>query len=345
MTIEHGFEIPERIWYANTDMKTFRQAQRAPGDDSAFAHWLATGKVIVSPRPHNQRQYHRALSEMRPGEPVFAYEDRVGFVGIGWITDPKMHADTSGGCVLYPDPSSRVTSIDVVWDTSVTRHYKDVSAVTKVGGHGVQLCDVTTKLYPYLLEMLQEARHRHKSDPDADEAAACRLIESSPAYSQKMRVQLGLARIGQGTFRSAVLAREPVCRVTEVAQPAHLVASHIKPWAACVDGEHLDGANGLMLAPHIDHLFDTGLISFTDDGQLIAAQALDPEVMSAWHIGENTNVGKFAPDQARYLAYHRLYVFGQPRPRRQRNLVGAAFDGVAVTGDTSEGMFDPAKAN
>lgn len=179
------------------------------------------------------------------------------------------------------------------------------------------------------MDMLQEANDRHLADPDASEVAAAKQIATSPAYTPKMRVQLGQARIGQGQFRAAVLTREPVCRVTRIAQPFYLVASHIKPWALCVGGEHLDGANGLMLAPHIDHLFDTGRISFTDKGDLLMAPKLDPTILKAWDIDEKLNVGSFSADQARYLAFHRKFVLGQLRPRRQRNLVGDALNNAA----------------
>lgn len=177
-------------------------------------------------------------------------------------------------------------------------------------------------LYPIAFDMLHDLHAYHQADPDAAEATAQARIAAQGAGDAPTRVQIGQARVGQGLFRAAVLAREPACRVTGVSLPRCLVASHIKPWAVCVGGEHLDGANGLMLAPHVDFLFDTGLISFTDDGHLLLAPALDRSVLHAWHIDADQHVGPFAPDQARYLAYHRAYVLGQPRPRRLRNLVG-----------------------
>lgn len=177
-----------------------------------------------------------------------------------------------------------------------------------------------------------EVEQRRVPDPDAVETAALRRIEADPALSPKMRAQLGQARIGQGQFRKAVLTRESACRITGVTQPPYLVASHIKPWAVCVGDEHLDDANGLMLAPHVDHLFDTGRISFTDKGDLLLAPTLDPAILKAWDIDEKLNVGPFAADQACYLAYHRQFVLGQPRPRRQRNLVGDVSGAVDVDG-------------
>lgn len=343
--IDHQFTVPKQIWFANTDMQSFYEFPRQPVDNSAFAHWLAAGRLFVTPRASNPRKYHNALTAMMPGEPVFAYEDQVGFVALGWVRCPKDLQDSCGGTALYPNPSEMVRSLGVDWDTSVTRSKSDVSACTRVGGHGLQACNPDTRLYSYLIAMLQEAHGRRQADANAQETDTLERIKADPKYDRVTTTQLVRARVGQGRFRDGVLAREPACRVTGIKQPRHLVASHIKPWAVCDDGEHLDDANGLMLAPHVDHLFDTGLISFTDDGRLIAATALDPEVLSAWNIDESTNVGRFEPDQARYLAYHRLYVLGQPRPRRQRNLVGAAFDGAGGAEDAEEGARELVEAN
>lgn len=342
MTVDQSFTVPARFWFVNTDMQSFYEFPRAPGDDSPFAHWLDAGRLFVTPRPEKPSKYNANLVSMLPGDPVFAYEDQVGFVALGWVRDPKELQDSSGGTALYPNPAEMVRSLGVDWDTSVTRTMREVSARTRVPQHALQACNPGTPLHDLMTEMLQEAYRRRQEDAQVQETEALKRVTADPKYDSVTRVQLIRARVGQGRFRDGVLAREPACRVTGIRHPRHLVASHIKPWAVCDDGEHLDDANGLTLAPHVDHLFDTGLISFTDDGQLLAAPALDPEVLSAWHIDGSTNIGKFAPDQARYLAYHRLYVFGQPRPRRQRNLVGHALDGAD---DVEEGELELVEAS
>jgi len=76
------------------------------------------------------------------------------------------------------------------------------------------------------------------------------------------------ARRGQGLFKQRVLRFERACRVTRVDNLAHLVGSHIKPWRDAGNAERLDGANGLLLTPSIDHLFDRGFISFKSDEEL-----------------------------------------------------------------------------
>lgn len=325
--------LPERIWFVDTNMADFARADRAPGDDSPFKHWLATERLFVTPATASE--YDNNLRLMRPGEPVFAYEAGVGLVGLGWVSDPKDLADSVGGTALHPNPALKVRSISVEWDSTVQRSVADMTNAN-FGFAGPALRKYargtneqeSSKSRLYLEDVLREAEFRRIADPDAAEAAALKRIESNPAYSPKMRVQIGQARIGQGQFRNAVLKREPACRVTGITQAPYLVASHIKPWAVCVSNEHLDGANGLMLAPHVDHLFDTGRISFTDNGDLLLAPMLDPAVLHAWNIDDELNVGPFSADQARYLEYHRKSVLGQPRPRRQRNLVGDVSSGA-----------------
>ena len=124
------------------------------------------------------------------------------------------------------------------------------------------------------------------------------------------RTQLTRARRGQGVFRANVRMNESRCRVTGTSDPAHLRASHIKPWRDCNDAEKIHGCNGLLLAPpHIDHLFDRGWISFSDDGELLVASDLDPAVLVAWHVGSVVNAGAFSELQAAFLQHHRTHVF------------------------------------
>ena len=123
------------------------------------------------------------------------------------------------------------------------------------------------------------------------------------------REQLVRARRGQGVFRSNVLLREEFCRVTGVNEPRHLKASHIKPWRDATDAERLDGANGLLLSPHIDHLFDEGYITFSGAQQLVIVPEVRDKLLDAWGIDAAVRVGDFSREQHAYLDYHRVNVF------------------------------------
>jgi putative restriction endonuclease len=139
-------------------------------------------------------------------------------------------------------------------------------------------------------------------------------IESDVAIPETTREQLVLARRGQGRFRDAVSRIETHCRITGVNRPEHLIASHCKPWRDCKEhGERLDGENGLLLTPSIDHLFDRGFISFENNGGLLISPVAHPLSLRKMGIpvDERTNVGGFTEGQRRYLEYHRDSVFLQ----------------------------------
>ena len=124
-------------------------------------------------------------------------------------------------------------------------------------------------------------------------------------------IQLVKSRRGQGMFRDNVEALGSRCRITGVSDMRYLRASHIKPWRKSNDQEKLDGNNGLMLAPHIDMLFDSGLISFEDDGTLIISDKMDKSVLNAWSIDKDINVGAFSRKQRIYLKHHREIELGK----------------------------------
>lgn len=139
-------------------------------------------------------------------------------------------------------------------------------------------------------------------------------IETDAAIPETTREQLVLARRGQGRFRDAVTRIETHCRITGVNRPEHLIASHCKPWRDCKDhAERLDGENGLLLTPSIDHLFDRGFISFENNGELLISRVAHVPSLTKMGVpvGQRMNVGRFTDGQRRYLEYHRDSVFLQ----------------------------------
>lgn len=147
---------------------------------------------------------------------------------------------------------------------------------------------------------------------EAIDAAIAAAILADPDLTATQKQQLVTARKGQGIFRQRVLALEPRCRVTGVTNPWLLIASHIRPWRSCATAaQRLDGANGLMLTPDVDRLFDRGMISFEGDGRALVSPALSREDLAAMGLdglGERS-VGPFTQAQAGYLDWHRRWVF------------------------------------
>jgi hypothetical protein len=140
---------------------------------------------------------------------------------------------------------------------------------------------------------------------EAEEVATIDATMAGPTF----REQIVRARRGQGVFRANVLLREDACRVTHVSEPRHLKASHIKPWRDATDAERLDGSNGLLLSPHIDHLFDEGYITFSPSQDLVIVPEVRDKLLDAWGIDAGARVGEFSKEQNAYLDYHRTNVF------------------------------------
>lgn len=144
-------------------------------------------------------------------------------------------------------------------------------------------------------------------------------IEEDQTISDTVRQQLVLARRGQGMFRRNVRKRELRCRLTGVDRISHLRASHIKPWRdATYHEERLDGDNGLLLTPSVDHLFDRGFISFENGGRLLVSPVAHRDSLARMGVPIKgvTNVGDFSEGQRRYLEYHRNEVFLEARVKR-----------------------------
>lgn len=143
---------------------------------------------------------------------------------------------------------------------------------------------------------------------EVDEAEE-HTIKQRTDIPETEKQQLVKSRRGQGLFRSRVEILENSCRITGLNKKSHLRASHIKPWSKSTDSEKLDGNNGLLLSPHVDHLFDRGYISFNDLGGILISKKLDPTVLQLWNIESDKNVGKFNVHQSNYLDYHRQNIF------------------------------------
>ncbi|MGH8128327.1 MAG: HNH endonuclease [Gammaproteobacteria bacterium] len=116
-----------------------------------------------------------------------------------------------------------------------------------------------------------------------------------------------MARRGQGLFKQRVMAHEKKCRITGVDRIEHLRASHCKPWRDSSNPERLDGNNGLLLTPSIDHLFDRGFISFDDNGDVLVSPVAHRPSLNRMGIVTRhvVNAGRFSAEQLNFMDYHR----------------------------------------
>lgn len=166
----------------------------------------------------------------------------------------------------------------------------------------------TTEEFPALDRDLHLAEHHNRL-----EAA----VLTDPDLSETTRRQVVDARRGQGVFRQNVSRLESCCRITGTDNPGLLIASHIKPWRACSSAaERLDGNNGFLFAPHVDRLFDRGLISIGIDGRVLVSRRIGMNDLTRLGLPNlpDANIGEVTPRQAQYIAYHRENEFDRIQP-------------------------------
>ena len=119
------------------------------------------------------------------------------------------------------------------------------------------------------------------------------------------------SRIGQGIFREKLLQKyNGACFISGVSDNRLLIASHIKPWAVSDNKERLDTENGLLMNVLYDKLFDLGIISFTETGDLLISKSLKEENIERLHITKQRNFNLLmSPALKRNLEYHRDVVY------------------------------------
>jgi hypothetical protein len=241
---------------------------------------------------------------------------------IGWEEDTKRTSDKELECRILKD---KHTSNMNNGGRERIRHIQEILENDSVGYLVVatknangQIAEFDENLYSVRLETrgsdiyavsvgLNSAPFLHMSDGDDD--SQINQIHSDSDIQDTEKSQLILARRGQGLFRRRLELIESGCRLTGVSDRAHLRASHIKPWRDSTNQERLDGNNGLLLAPHADHLFDRGFISFEDNGKLLVSPQLGMNVLEAWSIPPEAKCGTFSQKQCAYLKQHRA-MFG-----------------------------------
>jgi putative restriction endonuclease len=150
-------------------------------------------------------------------------------------------------------------------------------------------------------------------DLDSWERKLEQVVAGDASIPETDRLAIIRARKGQGLFKERVGKIESRCRITGVGNPAHLVASHCKPWRDATNEERLNGENGLLLTPSIDHLFDRGFIGFENNGRLIISPVAHHPSLERMGIDTTqvVNVGGFTSGQKHFLDFHRNAVLLQ----------------------------------
>ena len=332
-----GHYTAMRYWWVNHN-QTFRQE-------------FGGGYIWCPKKNRNGQQNHfyETVREVAPGDVVFSFSDTriqgFGFAKTHCYSCPRPNEfgrigdswDHSGWRVdvAFQKLAIPLRPIDYkdLFAPLLPEKYAPIRAETGYGNQGAYFSEVTKAIALLIANLSDPAlihlfdTHTANETPGGYETAATaplcsilewedqqqRIIESSTAVSETTRKALVYARKGQGLFKQRVSEFEKACRITRVNNPAHLIASHIKPWRESNNEERLSAGNGLLLTPSIDHLFDRGFITFADDGAVVISPVADK--ISLERMGVKTVaplfVGSFNSDQKYFLRYHREEIFLQ----------------------------------
>lgn len=130
-----------------------------------------------------------------------------------------------------------------------------------------------------------------------------------PASTEAER--LVVQRVGQDIFRQALIEYwQGRCAVSGLDVVPLLRASHIKPWAECeADADRLNVFNGLLLAPHLDALFDGGWITFQASGDIQISTSLLEQQRALLGLTGAEQVKGLSEHHEKYLSWHRANCF------------------------------------
>jgi putative restriction endonuclease len=325
-----------RFWWVNQN-QTFRQE--------------VTGGYVWSPKRNangRRNPFYEFMREVAPGDLILSFSDtrirRIGIAQSYAYECPKPAEFGSAGPnwerigwridVRYVDPQNEIRPADHM---GVLRpHLPEQYSPLQQDGRGLQsvyLTEVPSNLMNAIAQLVGPVLQNLIRIPLGEIATDAGKgfweweehleedLRADAKIEKTEREQLVMARRGQGRFKQNVRMVERRCRITQVDRLEHLRASHIKPWRNSSNEERLNGENGLLLTPTIDHLFDRGFISFENNGRLLVSPAAHPASLIKMGLSDSDriNVGRFSAAQCENLEFHRDQVFlrAQTRPRQK----------------------------
>jgi hypothetical protein len=122
---------------------------------------------------------------------------------------------------------------------------------------------------------------------------------------EKYKESVLKTRVGQTYFRTSLLNKyNNKCALCGVEGEGLLIASHIKAWKDCVEGEHLDENNGLLLCPNHDKVFDRHLIAFDENGKILISPSVSDNNKMFLNLPDSyiINIDRY---NKKYLDFHR----------------------------------------
>jgi hypothetical protein len=309
--------------------------------NQTYRHEVQGGYLWSPKRNANgaRNPFYESMREVAPGDLIFSFADtRILAIGIAqsycWES-PKPEEFGNAGQnwenigwkvkVVFSELANKIRPkdhIDILRPLLPEKY-----SPLQLNGNGIQSVYLTN-VPPMLAEVLigligrevdpitlaaRAVKPVPADDLDIWERKLEQQIVNDTTVRETDRVAIVRARLGQGLFKDRVSRIESRCRITGVENPVHLIASHCKPWRDSTNEERLDGENGLLLTPSIDHLFDRGFIGFENDGALIISPVAHRPSLQRMGIDTTrvVNVGGFTDGQKAFLDFHRNSVLLQ----------------------------------
>lgn len=116
------------------------------------------------------------------------------------------------------------------------------------------------------------------------------------------------SRIGHSKFKELLKLENHYCPICGLNNSSLLIASHIKPWSKSDSKEKVDIDNGILFCPNHDYLFDKGLISFDNEGQVLISSLLSQEDKIILGIKESIKIN-LSEKKKKYLEWHRKNIY------------------------------------
>lgn len=146
---------------------------------------------------------------------------------------------------------------------------------------------------------------------DTKELEIVDSIEANTDITKTEKEALIKSRIGQGKFRKSLFEKyDGKCVVTGIDLSKLLIASHIKPWSVSENDERLSPDNGILLSAGFDRLFDSGLITFANDGSIVVSSFVNDNNRTILGLDKKIIVNlKSTPSMIHNLEYHQDIIF------------------------------------
>jgi len=131
--------------------------------------------------------------------------------------------------------------------------------------------------------------------------------ENQEDIREKYKMGTSKIRIGHSEYREDLIKYYEKCQICGIQNKDLLVSSHIKDFSESENYEARDLYNGFLLCKGHDGLFDKGLISFTDEGNVMISRKLSKQDLDI--IKPETIKINILDAQKKYLEWNRANRF------------------------------------